>query len=248
MALPARAPWDDAALSRGPSGAGSPPRSARALGAGLSTAHYYSRYEFEVSQRVPKVIMSRRQRDAVSPGCRGGPSAAPAFPRKSPLLQGPGWRPSAVPARPSSPAQPQRRARGRFTSGGARGHLGSPSLGQAEHPVCARAVARLTLAPVATRGVDTVLGTAAPSDTALVHVCGKGGVCQAGGGTHTEGPRGRPVRGPPRPRGGPRPLGEGGPRLTCLADISPPPCGALAAAWLDTAPSVLAWWLADCCG
>lgn len=33
----------------------------RALGARLSTAHYYSRYEFEVSQRVPKVIMSRRQ-------------------------------------------------------------------------------------------------------------------------------------------------------------------------------------------
>lgn len=28
----------------------------------LATAHYYSRYEFEVSQRVPKVIMGRHQR------------------------------------------------------------------------------------------------------------------------------------------------------------------------------------------
>lgn len=28
----------------------------------LATAHYYSRYEFEVSQRVPKVIMDRHQR------------------------------------------------------------------------------------------------------------------------------------------------------------------------------------------
>jgi len=27
----------------------------------LTTAHYYSRYEFEVSQRVPKVIMGRHQ-------------------------------------------------------------------------------------------------------------------------------------------------------------------------------------------
>lgn len=27
----------------------------------LATAHYYSRYEFEVSQRVPKVIMGRHQ-------------------------------------------------------------------------------------------------------------------------------------------------------------------------------------------
>lgn len=27
-----------------------------------ATAHYYSRYEFEVSQRVPKVIMDRHQR------------------------------------------------------------------------------------------------------------------------------------------------------------------------------------------
>lgn len=49
-----------------------------ALAAGLPTAHYYSRYEFEVSQRVPKVIMSRRQRDAVSPGCPAGHAAAPA--------------------------------------------------------------------------------------------------------------------------------------------------------------------------
>lgn len=39
----------------------------RAPGAGLLTAHYYSRYEFEVSQRVPKVIMCRhRQRHGVS--------------------------------------------------------------------------------------------------------------------------------------------------------------------------------------
>lgn len=36
-------------------------------GAGLLTAHYYSRYEFEVSQRVPKVIMCcHRQRCSVS--------------------------------------------------------------------------------------------------------------------------------------------------------------------------------------
>ena len=28
----------------------------------LATAHYYSRYEFEVSQRVPKVIMGHHQR------------------------------------------------------------------------------------------------------------------------------------------------------------------------------------------
>jgi hypothetical protein len=36
-------------------------------GAGLLTAHYYSRYEFEVSQRVPKVIMCcHRQRCGVS--------------------------------------------------------------------------------------------------------------------------------------------------------------------------------------
>lgn len=33
----------------------------RAPGAGLLTTHYYSRYEFEVSQRVPKVIMCRHQ-------------------------------------------------------------------------------------------------------------------------------------------------------------------------------------------
>lgn len=36
----------------------------------LATAHYYSRYEFEVSQRVPKVIMGRRQR---SPPLREAP-------------------------------------------------------------------------------------------------------------------------------------------------------------------------------
>lgn len=41
----------------------------------LATAHYYSRYEFEVSQRVPKVIMGRHQRRppllvAPDPPCR----------------------------------------------------------------------------------------------------------------------------------------------------------------------------------
>lgn len=52
-----------------------PHRGPARLAAGLLTAHYYSRYEFEVSQRVPKVIMSRhQQRDGVSwmPGCQGG--------------------------------------------------------------------------------------------------------------------------------------------------------------------------------
>lgn len=177
---------------------------------------------------------------------RVGPAAAPAcslqrppVPGKSPAPAGPGAGDPPV-SLPSPASRPSRKggARG-FTSGGARGRLGGPSLGQAEHPVCAWAVARPTRAPVATHGVDTVLGAAAPSDTALVHVCGKGGVRQAAAPTlrplETDLSEGRPGR-------------TGGPRLTCLAGVSLPPCGAVAAAWLDTAPPVLAWWLADCCG
>lgn len=78
--LPPSGPRDDAAHSLGPLAArrSLPGVVCAALAAGLPTAHYYSRYEFEVSQRVPKVIMSRRQRDAVSPGCPAGHAAAPA--------------------------------------------------------------------------------------------------------------------------------------------------------------------------
>lgn len=78
-------PTPAALQRRGPRGAEpSKPRSTRAPGAGLPTAHYYSRYEFEVSQRVPKVIMYRRQRGAVCPGRPGwghgeGPAWEPSF-------------------------------------------------------------------------------------------------------------------------------------------------------------------------
>lgn len=172
----------------------------------------------------------------------------PPFLGKSPASAGPGAGvPLVSPPCPASRPGRKGGARGEFTSGGARSHLRGPSLGQAEHPVCTWAVACPTLAPVATRGVDTVLGTAAPSNTALVHVCGKGGVRQEAA------PTLRPLEtdlleGHPGRTGGPRPLREGGPRLTRLAEVPLPPCGALAAAWLDTAPSILAWWLADCCG
>ena len=46
----------------------------------------------------------------------------------------------------------------------------------------------------------------------------------------------------------PLPLWEGGTSLTCLAGVAPPSCRAVAAAGLDTAPSVLARRLAYCCG
>lgn len=98
----------------------------------------------------------------------------PPFLGKIPASAGPGaGAPLGSPPRPAS-----RQRTGAFTSAGAWGHLGGPSPGQAERPICTGAVARPTLAPVATRGVDAVLGTAAPSDTALVHVCGKRGVRQ----------------------------------------------------------------------
>lgn len=102
--------------------------------------------------------------------CGAREKPAPTFPREEPRFRrARGWRPP----RPAS-----RQRTGAFTSAGAWGHLGGPSPGQAERPICTGAVARPTLAPVATRGVDAVLGTAAPSDTALVHVCGKRGVRQ----------------------------------------------------------------------
>lgn len=127
------------------------------------------------------------------------------------------------------------------------GDPGSPSLGQADCPIRRGAVPLPTLAPITPCGVDTALGTAAPSSTAFIHVCRKRGVRQ--GAVHTasplqahplEGHAGRCPKDPP-------PLG-GGPRLTCLAGVAPPSCRAVAAAWLDTDPSVLAWRLAYCCG
>lgn len=57
-----------------------------------------------------------------------------------------------------------------------------------------------------------------------------------------------PSKGHPGHTGRSFPSGRAGSSLTCLAGISPPPCRAVAAAWLDTAPSILAWWLAYCCG
>lgn len=48
--------------------------------------------------------------------------------------------------------------------------------------------------------------------------------------------------------GAPSPSGWPSTSLTCLAGIPLPPCRAVTAARLDTAPSILARWLAYCCG
>lgn len=111
-ASPAPAPGGQG-LRRAQGGLGRRPR-VRALRAGLLTAHYYSRYEFEVSQRVPKVIMSRHQRRCCVSGCSAkGPRVAAAELRPSPLSprEATVWPASRIPiittAPPARPAHPQ---------------------------------------------------------------------------------------------------------------------------------------------
>lgn len=154
--------------------------SAGALRAGLLTAHYYSRYEFEVSQRVPKVIMSRHQQRCCVSGCSvKGPRAAAAELRSSP--PSPREAPHHHHHSPGPPCPPPGTVAGvasrrHLTCRGVWGHPGGSSLRQADCPVHRWAVPLPTLAPVTARRVDTALGTAALSGAALVHICRKGGV------------------------------------------------------------------------
>lgn len=96
-----------------------------------------------------------------------------------------------------------------FTCCGVWGHPGGPSPGQAECPVHRWAVPLRTVTPVTACGVDTVLGTAAPSSTAFIHICGN---VVSGRGGATLSPlstRQEPVQGgawrPPAPGSGTQP-------------------------------------------
>lgn len=176
-----------------------PHRGLTHLGAGLPTAHYYSRYEFEVSQRVPKVIMSRHQQgDCVSrvPGqarmetARGGQLLPLAWLREAPaaLLAPSGQEPPgrsgltalcdppsvtqywAVPHLPTAQGRQHQGWGGERTCHGVGGHPGVPCCGQAACPICRRAVPLPALAPVTAHRVDAALGTASLSRAALIHI------------------------------------------------------------------------------
>ena len=143
--------------------------------------------------------MSRHQRrevlclQAARAGTRTGPRRGRLLPLGAELRPSPRSPWEAI--TPTTPGASARGASGEFTCRRVRGHPGGPSLGQAECPVHRWAVPLPALTPVTARGIDTALGTAAPSSPALIHVCGKG---LSGRGAHPEPPRDPPIGGLPR--------------------------------------------------